>query len=308
MRVVFFGTPEVATPSLRMLLAGAHEVAAVVTQPDRVRGRGREVSASPVKQVAIAEGIPTLQPQTPKEDGFVEALQVFEPEAFAVVAYGHILPLAVLEVAPAVNVHFSLLPAYRGAAPVQRALMDGVARTGVSVFLLEPTVDTGPVLATAAIDVSDTDTAGDLFDKLAPIGAGLLLSALEQIAMGTADGQVQDPSLASPAPKIKPEEALIDWARPARETANRIRALNPRPGAYTTFDAKRLTLWRAHLLQGPAGEPGTVVIADKTSLVVAAGDGCVALDEVQLEGKRPISGAELVRGYRIEPGVRLGHP
>ncbi len=306
MRVEFFGTPEVATPSLRMLIAGGHEIAGVVTQPDRVRGRGREVSPSAVKQVALAEGLTTLQPQSPKEPEFADALKVLEPEVLAVVAYGHILPPGVLDIAPAVNVHFSLLPRYRGAAPVQRALMDGVRETGVSVFLLEPTVDTGPVLATAAVPVGETDTAGDLFERLAPVGAGLLLSALEQLAHGDADGEIQDPALASPAPKIKPEECVIDWTRPAREIANLARALNPRPGAHTTYRGKRLMVWRARPLEHGPDAPGVITQADNAGLMVGTGSGVLELVEVQLEGKRPVPGPDFVRGYRPEPGASLG--
>lgn len=305
MRLVFFGTPEVALPSLRMLIAGAHEVAAIVTQPDRRRGRDREASPSPVKELAIAEGIPTLQPNSPKDEGFAEALSVFEPEALAVVAYGHILPLSVLAVAPAVNVHFSLLPAYRGAAPVQRALMDGVTETGVSVFLLEPSVDTGPVLARAAIEVSETETAGDVFERLAPIGAGLLLSTLEQIAAGDLRGQEQDPALATPAPKIRPDECIIDWSRPSGVLVNLVRGLSPRPGARTTLRGKQLTVWRAHRTEEAGGAPGVVIRADGSGIVVSTGDGGLVLDEVQLEGKRKVTGPEFARGFRLDVGRSL---
>src|SRR6266487_2847367 len=170
MRVAFMGTPDVAVPSLEAVMASSHDVVVVVTQPDKPRGRRREVSASPVKAVAEARGLPVLQPRSPKEEGFTDALGVFEPQALAVVAYGHILPMTILELAPAMNVHFSLLPRYRGAAPVQRALMDGVTETGVSVFMLEPTIDTGPVVAVERIAVEPGETAGDILARLAPIG------------------------------------------------------------------------------------------------------------------------------------------
>jgi methionyl-tRNA formyltransferase len=303
MRVVFMGTPDVAVPSLQTLLDSSHEVAAVVTQPDKPRGRGRDVSASPVKELAVARGLPVLQPATPKEEGFASALEVFEPQAFAVVAYGHILPVAILNVAPAMNVHFSLLPRYRGAAPVQRALMDGVEETGISVFLLEPTIDTGPVVTVERVAIGPEETAGELLARLAPIGARLLLRSLDELEAGSLSPEPQRDVEASPAPKIRPEEAEIDWSRPARELVNLVRALNPRPGAFTRFGGKRLIVWGARAAEGN-GAPGEILSSD-TELIVAAGSGALALLEVQLEGKRAMPAADFQRGYRLQPGVSL---
>jgi len=303
MRVVFMGTPEVAVPALRALLDSSHDVAAVVTQPDKPRGRGRDVSASPVKLLAEEHGLPILQPASPKDDGFVDALSVFEPHALAVVAYGHILPRAVLAIAPALNAHFSLLPRYRGAAPVQRALMDGVTETGVSVFMLEPTVDTGPIVAMERVGVASDETAGELLERLAPVGARLLVRAIDELEEGRLQAIPQTDLDASPAPKIKPEEAEIDWTRPARDLADLVRALNPRPGAFTTAGRKRLIVWRAHPVQG-AGTPGAILSAGP-ALHVAAGEGALALDEVQLEGKRALPAEEFVRGRRLEIGRAL---
>jgi methionyl-tRNA formyltransferase len=303
MRVVFMGTPDVAVPSLRALIDSHHDVAAVVTQPDKPRGRGRGVSASPVKQLADERGIPVLQPSQPKEDGFADALAVFEPQALAVVAYGHILPVAVLDVAPAMNAHFSLLPRYRGAAPVQRALMDGATETGVSVFLLEPTVDTGPVVAVERVAIRPEETAGELLERLAPIGARLLVGALDDLEGGTLTPVPQTDIDASPAPKIKPEEAEIDWRRPAPEIANLVRALNPQPGAFTAVRGKRLLVWRARPVEG-SGEPGTVLVAGP-ELIVATGSGGLSLTEVQLEGKRALPADEFLRGSRLEAGRPL---
>lgn len=305
MRVVFFGTPEVAVPILQAVLASSHEVTGVVTQPDRPRGRGRSVSPSPVKEVAIANGLPVLQPESPKEDGFADALAVLEPEALAVAAYGHILPPAVLAVAPALNAHFSLLPRYRGAAPVQRALMDGARETGVSVFLLEPALDTGPVVARERIEVGPEETAGEVFDRLVPIGARLLVEVLGALGRGAVEPQPQDDAAASPAPKIKPEEAVLDWSRPATALANLVRALNPRPGARTTAAGRRLTVRRARPVEG-SGTPGEVLDANDDAFVVATGEGALALLEVQPEGKRPMSGPEFLRGYRLKAGAVLG--
>src|SRR5439155_2179394 len=303
MRVVFMGTPDVSVPALRALLESPHDVAAVVTQPDKPRGRGRGVSASPVKELAEEHGLPILQPVSPKEDGFADALSVFEPNALAVVAYGHILPISVLSVAPAMNAHFSLLPAYRGAAPVQRALMDGATETGVSVFMLEPTVDTGPVVAVERVEVGPVETAGELLDRLAPIGARLLVRGIDELERGTLEPIPQRDIEASPAPKIKPEEAEIDWERSAGELANLVRALNPRPGAFTTAGGKRLIVWRARAVEG-AGPPGTVLSA-RSGLVVASGRGALSLDEVQLEGKRALPIEDFVRGRRFEAGRPL---
>ncbi|HJT37075.1 MAG TPA: methionyl-tRNA formyltransferase [Actinomycetota bacterium] len=303
MRVVFMGTPDVSVPALRALLASPHDVAAVVTQPDKPRGRGRDVSASPVKQLAVESGLPVLQPRSPKDEGFAEALSVFEPQALAVVAYGHILPRAILAIAPAMNAHFSLLPRYRGAAPVQRALMDGVSETGVSVFMLEPTVDTGPVVAVERVEVGAQETAGELLERLAPIGARLLVRALDDLERGTLEAVPQSDLDASPAPKITPEEAEIAWTKPAADIANLVRALNPRPGAFTTAGGKRLIVWRAHPVDG-SGTPGTVLSAGP-GLIVAARPGAVALDEVQLEGKRALRIQDFLRGRRFETGRPL---
>jgi methionyl-tRNA formyltransferase len=303
MRVVFMGTPDVAIPSLRALLDSPHEVTAVVTQPDKPRGRGKGISASPVKLLAEEHGIPVLQPASPKEEGFADALAVFEPQALAVVAYGHILLRAVLDVAPAMNAHFSLLPRYRGAAPVQRALMDGATETGVSVFLLEPTVDTGPVVAVERVEIGPEESAGELLGRLAPIGARLLVRALGDLESGTLSPVPQSDVEASPAPKIRPEEAEIDWRRPARDLANLVRALNPQPGAFTTARGKRLLVWRARPVDG-SGEPGTVLRAGP-DLVVATGSGGLSLTEVQVEGKRALQAEDFLRGYRLEVGRPL---
>jgi len=301
MRVVFMGTPAVAVAALDELYRSHHHVAAVVTQPDKQRGRGRSVSASPVKAFAEEHSIPVLQPVTPKQPAFADELASHRPQALAVVAYGHILPVAVLDVAPAMNAHFSLLPRYRGAAPVQRAIMDGARETGVSVFMLEPTVDTGPVVAIERTEIGEEETAGELLARLAPIGARL--RALDDLEGGTLKPHVQEDIDASPAPKIQPEEAEIDWALSARRIVDHVRALNPRPGAFTTFGRKRLIVWRARPVE-LSGAQGTILEAGD-SLVVGAGDGGVALLEVQLEGKRPMPAGAFLRGHRLEAGGSL---
>jgi methionyl-tRNA formyltransferase len=305
MRVVFFGTPEVAVPSLLAVLGSSHEVTGVVTQPDRVRGRGREPSPSSVKRAAEDAGLPVLQPESPKLPGFADALEVLEPEALAVVAYGHILPIEVLQVAPAMNVHFSLLPRYRGAAPVQRALMDGVTESGVSVFMLEPTIDTGPVLLVGRVEIGEGETAGELLERLAPLGAELLVAALDGWENGTLMAEEQEDAEASRAPKITAEETEIDWSQPAQRIVNVVRALSPKPGAHTTFRGKRLIVLRARLAPG-TGAPGEVLVPTEEGLVVAAGEGAVEIVELRPEGKGAMEGAAFARGYRPEPGTALG--
>jgi methionyl-tRNA formyltransferase len=302
-RVVFFGTPEPAAVALAELASSRHEIAAVVTQPDRPRGRSGTPQASPVKEQASEAGIPILQPASPKDQGFVEEFAAFAPDTAAVVAYGHILPAAVLAVPPkgTVNVHYSLLPAYRGAAPVQRAIMAGETETGVTTFLLEPTVDTGPVLMQVREPIHPTDSSGSLLARLAPIGARMLVATLDAIDQGKAEPVPQDPTRASGAPKIRPEEGAIDWSRPAKRIVDLIRALNPAPGAYATFRSKRVKLWRAEAIAA-VGNPGTVIDAGKERLAVAASDGAVEILELQLEGGKRLEAAAFARGQRPSPG------
>ncbi|MFY9586209.1 MAG: methionyl-tRNA formyltransferase [Actinomycetota bacterium] len=309
MRVVFFGTPEPASVALETLLDSMHEVVAVVTQPDRPKGRSGTPVPSPAKEKALAAGLPVVQPSSARDEGFAEELARFAPDVCAVVAYGHILPTDVLAV-PArgfVNVHFSLLPKYRGAAPVQRAVMAGEIETGVTTFLLEPTLDTGPILSVARERISPEDTSATLMERLAAVGARLLVDTLDAMEAGTLQPQPQDAALASPAPKIKPEEGLLDWSRPAEEMANVVRGLNPAPGAYTTFRGKRLKIWRASPAGSPEkAQPGAVLPADKEAFVAATGDGALALLEVQLEGGKRLAAEEFVRGYAPKKGEILG--
>lgn len=306
MRVAFFGTPDVAAVALRRLIESRHDVVVVVTQPDRPRGRSAAPQPPPAKQVAIDAGIPVLQPESPKHDGFAAELAAFAPDAGAVVAYGHLLPPAVLAVPPrgTYNAHFSLLPRYRGAAPVQRAIISGDDRTGVCVFALEPTLDTGPILERVEVAIEPDDTSGTLLERLAPIGADAIIRTLDAIESGTAVPQPQDDGLATPAPKIKPEEALIDWTLPAERIRNLIRGLNPGPGAYTTFRGKRLKIWSA-ATGGHSGTPGAAVPGDD-GFGIATPDGSLHPIEVQPEGKRRMSAAEFARGSRIDAAARFG--
>lgn len=311
MRLVFFGTPSAAVAALDALLASHHDVAAVVTQPDRPRGRSGTTQPSPVKARAEAAGLPVLQPSSPREEGFAEPLRAFSSDVCAVVAYGHILPPEVLAVPPRgfVNVHFSLLPRYRGAAPVQRAIMAGESETGVSIFLLEPTLDTGPVIAQEREPISPDDTTGTLLERLAVTGARLLVSTLDAIEAGSVSAIEQDDTLATLAPKVKPVEGDIDWTRSAAEIANLVRALNPAPGAYSGFRGKRLKIWRAAPTSdaGTPGDasPGSLVVLERDRPAVTTGDGVLELLDVQLEGAKRLEATTFARGQRLIPGEGL---
>jgi methionyl-tRNA formyltransferase len=303
MRVVFFGTPEPAARALDELLASRHEIVAVVTQPDRPRGRSATPQPPPVKVGAEAASLPVMQPSSPKDDGFEAALGAYAPDVCAVVAYGHLLPTNVLAVPPRgfINVHFSLLPAYRGAAPVQRAIMAGETETGVTTFLLEPAFDTGPILQQTRVPIAPDDTTGTLLERLSDEGARLLVRTLDALETGRIEPRTQDAALASPAPKIRPEEAMIDWTKPAPALIDQIRAFAPALGAFGTFRGKRLKVWRAVRYEGTlpsAAQPGAVIDAGRERLVVATGDGAVELLEIQPEGGKRLSSAEFIRGYR----------
>ncbi|HVL89055.1 MAG TPA: methionyl-tRNA formyltransferase [Actinomycetota bacterium] len=309
MRVAFFGTPDVAAVALRRLIGSHHEIVVAVTQPDRPRGRSGTPQPPPAKQVAAEAGIPVLQPPTPKQDSFAPEFAAFSPDACVVVAYGHLLPPAVLAVPPrgTYNAHFSLLPRYRGAAPVQRAIMNGDDRTGVCVFLLEPTLDTGPVLERVEVAIEDDDTTGTLLARLAPIGADALVRTLDAVEDGTAEPKPQRDEAATPAPKIKPDEGEIDWSHPAERIRNLIRGLNPSPGAYTFFKGKRVKIWSAALADEPGepGEPGAAIPV-AGGFAIAAGEGAIVPTELQPEGKRRMTADEFLRGYRPGPTTRFG--
>lgn len=308
MRVVFFGTPEPASVALDALLDSRHDVIAVVTQPDRPKGRSGRAVPSPVKERALAAGLPVLQPETP-HPGFARSLADLAPDVCTVVAYGHILPPEVLAVPPRgfVNVHFSLLPRYRGAAPVQRAVMAGETETGVTTLLLEPSLDTGPILLVTREPIAPDDTSGTVMDRLAHRGGQLLTDTLDAIEAGRLSPRSQDAALATAAPKIKPEEGSIDWSRPAKGIADRVRALNPAPGAYTSYRGKRLKVWRASARAGSGNaQPGAVVAVGREGFAVATGDGVLELHEVQLEGSKRLAAGDFVRGHKPESGEILG--
>ncbi len=301
MRVVFAGTPEPALPSLRALLDSPHEVVAVVTRPDAPAGRGRALRPSPVKALAAEAGIPVLTPRTPREEGFLERLRELAPDCCPVVAYGALVPRPLLDVPPAgwVNLHFSLLPAWRGAAPVQHALLAGDEVTGASTFRLEEGLDTGPVFGVVTEEVRPTDTAGDLLQRLSVSGAGLLRATLDGLEAGTVTAVPQPADGVSLAPKIGVDDARVDWTAPAQRVDRLVRACTPAPGAWTTLRGKRLKLGPVQLTDSelPAGALQGDLVGTATT--------AVRLGAVRPEGKGEMRAADWLRGLRPEPGERL---
>ena len=308
MRLVFAGTPDPAVPSLQRLLASPrHDVVAVVTRPDARAGRGRQPAQSPVKQLAEQAGVPVLQPARPSEPEFLDALRAMAPDCCPVVAYGALVPPAALAVPRLgwVNLHYSLLPAWRGAAPVQHALLAGDEITGATTFLLEQGLDTGPVFGVVTEQVRPTDTAGDLLDRLSRSGADLLVATLDALEDGELVAQPQPPDGVSLAPKLTPEDARVRWDEPATAVDRRIRACTPAPGAWTTFRGARVKL--APVVPQPGnvpGAPGSLEVTRGSVLVAAAG-GFVELGVVQPAGKGPMPAADWARGVRPQPGELL---
>lgn len=306
MRIVFMGTPDFAVPSLEILIENGYTPVSVVTGPDRPRGRGRKWSPTPVKRIAERHGIPVLQPESVKDPSFAADIATLRPDVIVVVAF-RILPPAVFGAARlgAFNLHASLLPAFRGAAPINRALMAGAERSGVTTFFLKEKVDTGNVILRKEIEVGPNETAGELHDRLMMLGAEAVLETLRKIEAGTAEASEQDDRLATPAPKITREDARIRWSEDAETVHNQIRGLSPYPGAWTMHGDVLIKMLRTRIGRATTGaEPGTVVSAGK-EIEIACGSGTVLVEELQREGKAKLSAEAFVHGYRIEPGDRL---
>lgn len=309
MKVLFLGTAEFACPSLEALLASPHEVIGVVTQPDRPRGRGQKTIPTPVKSLAQKAGLPVLQPEKIRDPAFLKVLDSIQPELMVVVAYGQILSAPVLAVPPrgCVNVHGSVLPKYRGAAPIVRAILSGETRTGITTMFMDPGMDTGPTLLTEEAEIGEEDTAGTLHDRLSRMGARLLLRTLEGLETNTLTPKPQDHSRATLAPKIEKEEARIRWSAPARQTFNQIRAFDPWPGAFTLWAGRNLKLFRPRLIEGGAQErPGTILQASDEGLLVAASQGVLLVREAQLESRPRMRVSDFLRGNPLAAGERLG--
>lgn len=310
-RCVFFGTPMWAVPTLDALARSRWEIVGVVTNPDRPAGRGYELQAPPVKQRAMELGIDVRQPGKARDPGFQAWLEELAPDTAVVVAYGKILPGSLLRVPRLgfLNVHFSLLPEYRGAAPVQRAVADGRAETGVTIIVLTEGMDEGPVLASEPLRIGPDETAGELGARLAELGARVLVRALDDYLEGRIEPREQDHDRASYAPKLTSEEASIVWTRSSDSIKNLVRGLNPAPGAWTTFRDKRFKVHRVSIPdEGHRNvdlAPGRIATVDGLWLV-GTGDGLVVVEEGQVAGKRKMSGRELARGLRPVPGESFG--
>ena len=311
MRVVFAGTPQAAVPSLRALLDSSHDVVAVVTRPEARAGRGRRAAASPVAQLAAQKGLEVLTPHRPSDPVFVARLSELAPDCCPVVAYGHLLPPQVLAVPRHgwVNLHFSLLPAWRGAAPVQHAVIAGDEVTGATTFVLDEGMDTGPVLGTLTETVRPQDTAGDLLDRLAVAGAGLLVATLDGLETGALQAVPQPTDGISLAPKLTVDDARIDWTHPALAIDRRIRGCTPSPGAWTTWRGQRLKVGPLEGLasagdETPGPAPGKVLVGDG-GVQVGTGSRPVVLGSVQPAGKKAMPAADWARGARPQDGERF---
>jgi methionyl-tRNA formyltransferase len=308
MRVAFMGSPEFAVPCLRAL-AGAHEVALVVSQPDKPAGRGGQITAPAVKVAAQELGLPVIQPRSARTGELRDALVATGAELAVVVAYGKILPKDVLEALPrgCMNVHASLLPKYRGAAPVQWAVIDGEAETGVAIMQLDEGMDTGPVLLEKRVPIDPDETSGELLARLAPLGAAALLEALDAIAAGRAVPKAQEHARATHAAMLSKADGAIDFTQPATKVASRIRGVDPWPGAQATLRGQVVKLFRARHEAGQ-GAPGTVLAIDAAGAHVATGDGAVVIREIQAPGRKRMTAQQFAAGRAIAVGDVLGTP
>jgi methionyl-tRNA formyltransferase len=309
LKIVFAGTPEFAMPSLAALLRAGHSLCAVYTQPDRPAGRGRKLRASPVKALSLEHGLDVRQPVRLREASDQQALAALGADLMVVVAYGLILPRPILEAFPlgCVNVHASLLPRWRGAAPIARALLEGDRETGVTIMQMDEGLDTGPMLARRACPIGPEDTAASLHVRLAGMGAELLVQTLVELEAGRVQPERQNDALATYAHKIDKAEAVLDWAQPAEVLARRVRAFNPWPVAQTELAGQPLRIWRAVPVAGGGATPGSVVRASRGGIDVVTRDGLLRILELQLPGGRPLSAGDFLNARPIS-GARLGTP
>ncbi|MDE6903362.1 MAG: methionyl-tRNA formyltransferase [Lachnospiraceae bacterium] len=309
MRVVFMGTPDFAAGILEAVVLAGHEVVLAVSQPDKPKGRGKALQFPPVKEYALSQGIEVYQPRRVREAECVEFIRGRQPEIIVVAAFGQILPKEILDMPKygCINVHASLLPKYRGAAPIQWAVINGDKVSGVTIMRMDVGLDTGDIIEMAETKLSPEETGGSLFDKLEKLGAGLLVETMEKIENGTARYIKQEESEATHVGMIEKSMGDIDWKKSAVEIENLIRGLNPWPSAYTRIGGKTLKIWKA--LPEPGGEPekaGMVCLVDKKELKIQTGDGVLSLLEVQLEGKKRMDIQSFLRGYEVLPDIKLG--
>ncbi len=306
MRLVFFGTPDFAVAPLKALLDSKHEVIAVVTQPDRQSGRGRKVHACPVKEEALKAVVSVLQPEEVRDREFVNTLTELGPSAIVVVAYGQILPTEIIHLPESgcINIHASLLPRYRGASPINRAIIDGETKTGITTMLMDEGMDTGPVLLQEEIEIRPDDTAGSLSERLSHLGSGIILKTLEALKTGDVKPEPQSGEI-SYAPLMKKTDGLIDWTKNAPELLNFIRGMNPWPGAYTFLEGERLKILGAKT-QDEDGKAGTVKRVSKDELVIGAGKKSISVLEIQPPGKKAMRIRHYLQGKKLEQGMKFG--
>jgi len=307
LRVIFMGTPQFACPTLQRLIDRGDEIPAVVTQPDRPKGRGQKSVPPPVKELAERHGLPVLQPIKVRAPEFIESVREMNPDVVVVVAFGRILPKALLEIPRygCINVHASLLPRYRGAAPLNWCIINGETETGVTTMLMDVGLDTGDMLLKKATPIDPDEDTSSLHDRLSLIGADLLHETLDLLVQGKLVPEKQDDALSCYAPMLKKEDGLIDWTRDARTIRNLVRGMTPWPGAFTYLDGKLVKVYRARIGEGE-GAPGTVLDAGRDGIEVACGGGSLLLDELQLEGKKRLPVRDFLAGCRIAPGTAFG--
>lgn len=314
LKIVFMGTPEFAVPSLQKLYDAGYDIAAVITQPDRPKGRKRVLTPPPVKELAQSLGIRVLQPEKIRQADAVKVLTEINPELIVTAAYGQILPKSILDLPRlgCVNVHASLLPKYRGAAPIHYAIMNGESETGVTLMYMEEGLDTGEMISRVKTNIYDSDNTGTLFERLSELGAQLVVDTLPQLAAGSITATAQSDDEATYAPMIKRNDEKIDWQQSARQVFNHVRALNPWPGSFTKWEGKVLKIWDCIEHDGPLNHvhaqetPGTVLTVDDSGITVRTGEGAVVLTRVQPAGRKAMPVGDFIQGSRLQPGTVLG--
>lgn len=306
MRIIFMGTPDFSVPTLEALVASEHEVAAVVTQPDKPKGRGKEIHMSPVKECALKHNIPVYQPVRARDEAFVEEMRTLKPDAMVVIAFGQILPKSLLDLPKygCVNIHASLLPKYRGAAPIQWAVINGDEETGITTMMMDVEMDTGDMLEKTVVKLNPDETGGSLFDRLSLLGGDLILSTLSKLEKGEITPQPQDHAQATYVKKISKSMGDIDWTMDAVSIERLVRGLNPWPSAFTRWNGKMLKIWEAQVLPDPETKApcGSVIRASDEGLKIQTGNGVLCVTSLQLEGKKRMDTAAFLRGYQVESG------
>jgi methionyl-tRNA formyltransferase len=307
-RIIFMGTPDFAVPALHKLLNGPDQVVAVITQPDRPKGRGKKLSSPPVKLAAEQAGIPVLQPAKIRTEEFLDTLKGYNPDLIVVAAYGRILPSSILALPPlgCINIHGSLLPRHRGAAPIQWAIINGDSEAGVTIMQMDADMDTGDILLSAAIPLTDDETAGSLFDKLADLGGTTLAQALDLLRLDQLFPIEQNHDLATSSPPLSKEDGCLNWNKPALELHRLIRGLDPWPAAYSFIDGQRFRLFAPELVHRECERPaGTLILADQQGLLIATAKDCLRIKEIQPEGKKRMTVEAYLCGHPLTPGLIL---